>query len=131
MPAQTIIKLRRGTASQWDTADPILAPGEVGLETDTNRTKYGDGATAWTSLPYSVADASGVSSVDWVAVLNKPTEFTPEAHTHTLGEITDYEEPVTTVLSDTEPGSPVEGLRWLKTTTMQQYIYFDSVWVEI
>lgn len=131
MPAQTVIKLRRGTSSQWETANPILAAGEIGLETETNRTKYGDGATAWTSLPYSVADASGVSSVDWVAVLNKPTEFAPEAHTHLLEEITDYEPPISTVLSDTEPADPVEGLRWLKTTTMQQYIYFDSSWVEI
>lgn len=89
MPAQTVIKLRRGTASQWTTANPVLAAGEVGLETDTNRTKYGDGTTAWATLPYSVADASGTASVDWSAVLNKPTEFPPEAHTHVQADITD------------------------------------------
>ena len=89
MPAQTVIKLRRGTAAEWTSANPVLAAGEVGLETDTYKTKYGNGATAWTSLPYSVASSSGSTSVDWADVLNKPTEFTPEAHTHLLAEITD------------------------------------------
>jgi hypothetical protein len=89
MPAQTVIKLRRGTASQWTTANPVLAAGEIGLETNTNRTKYGDGVTAWSSLSYSVADASGTSSVDWSSVLNKPATFPPSAHTHLLVNITD------------------------------------------
>jgi len=89
MPAQTIIKLRRGTASQWTSADPVLAAGEIGLETNTNRTKYGDGTTTWSALPYSVADASGTSSVDWTAVLNKPATFPPSTHTHLLADVTD------------------------------------------
>ena len=91
MPAQTVIKLRRGTASQWTTANPVLSAGEIGLETDTLKTKYGNGTQNWADLAYSVADASGTSSVDWTSVLNKPTEFPPEAHTHVLADITDYE----------------------------------------
>jgi hypothetical protein len=47
MPAQTVIKLRRGTAAQWTSANPVLAAGEIGIETDTQRSKYGDGTTAW------------------------------------------------------------------------------------
>ncbi len=89
MPAQTIIKLRRGTAAQWAAANPTLAAGEIGLETDTNRTKYGNGTLAWSALSYSVADASGTSSVDWTSVLNKPTTFPPSAHTHVLADVTD------------------------------------------
>lgn len=88
MPAQTVIKIRRGTATQWTTANPVLAAGEIGLETNTNRTKYGDGTTAWSSLPYSVADASGTSSVDWSAVLNKPATFPPSSHTHAISDVT-------------------------------------------
>jgi hypothetical protein len=88
MPAQTVIKLRRGTASQWATANPVLGAGEIGLETNTNRTKYGDGSTAWSALPYSVADASGTSSVDWSAVLNKPSTFTPSTHSHPTSDVT-------------------------------------------
>lgn len=93
MPADVVIKLRRGTAAQWTSADPVLAAGEVGIETDTLRSKYGDGSTAWSSLSYTVADSSGTASVEWTAVLNKPTTFPPDAHTHVLADITDYLDP--------------------------------------
>ena len=89
MPAQTVIKLRRGTAAQWSSANPVLAAGEIGLETDTLRTKYGNGTSTWTALSYSVADASGTSSVDWTSVLNKPATFPPSTHTHLLADVTD------------------------------------------
>ena len=46
------IQFRRGTAAAWTTADPILAEGEMGIETDTNLFKIGDGLTAWTVLSY-------------------------------------------------------------------------------
>ena len=52
MPAQTIIKLRRDTASAWTSSNPVLASGEAGIETDTQKFKVGNGTTAWTSLPY-------------------------------------------------------------------------------
>lgn len=47
------IKLRRDTLANWATANPILALGEQGLETDTGRMKMGDGVTAWNNLDYS------------------------------------------------------------------------------
>lgn len=46
-------RIRRDTAANWASVNPVLALGEPGLETDTTRTKYGDGTTAWNSLPYS------------------------------------------------------------------------------
>ena len=56
------IQIRRGTASQWTSANPTLAEGELGLETDTARIKIGNGATAWNSLPYHVGDISAVTA---------------------------------------------------------------------
>lgn len=44
---------RRDTAANWTAANPTLASGEFGYETDTGKLKLGDGATAWNSLPYS------------------------------------------------------------------------------
>ena len=44
------IQLRRGTAAQWTAANPTLAEGEMGVETDTGQFKVGDGTTAWNSL---------------------------------------------------------------------------------
>lgn len=49
------ILLRRDLAANWTSADPVLAQGEPGFETDTAQIKIGDGTTAWTSLPYVVA----------------------------------------------------------------------------
>ena len=51
----SIIQLRRDTAANWTSNDPILAQGEIGYETDTNQYKIGDGSTAWSSLSYFAA----------------------------------------------------------------------------
>lgn len=51
MPIQ--IKWRRGTKAQWSAANPILAVGELVIETDTYQVKIGDGTTAYNSLPYA------------------------------------------------------------------------------
>lgn len=49
----TRIQVRRDTAANWTSSNPILAAGEMGYETDTNKLKVGDGSTTWTSLAYS------------------------------------------------------------------------------
>lgn len=48
----TRMQQRRGTASQWTTANPVLAAGEIGFETDTSKFKIGDGSSSWSTLPY-------------------------------------------------------------------------------
>jgi hypothetical protein len=45
---------RRGTSEQWTIANPTLAPGEIGFETDTNKFKMGDGVNQWADLSYFV-----------------------------------------------------------------------------
>jgi len=52
MPRKVEIQTRRGTAAEWTSVDPILASGELGFETDTNKFKIGDGSTVWSSLVY-------------------------------------------------------------------------------
>ena len=52
MAAKTVIKHRRDTAANWTSTNPVLAAGELGVETDTLKSKIGDGTTAWTSLAY-------------------------------------------------------------------------------
>lgn len=46
------LQFRRGTAAQWTAANPTLAVAEMGLETDTNLFKIGNGSTTWNSLAY-------------------------------------------------------------------------------
>jgi len=55
------IRPRRGTALQWETANPILVEGEIGIEvpnegvgTGEVKIKFGDGVKTWTDLPYAV-----------------------------------------------------------------------------
>jgi len=59
MAVVTQIQLRRGTAAQWVSANPVLAAGEQGYETDTGKLKIGNGSTAWNSLSYAITGAAG------------------------------------------------------------------------
>ena len=59
----TQIQLRRDTAANWVSVNPILAQGEPGVEIDTGKDKIGDGVSAWNSLAYSAAgNASTVTT---------------------------------------------------------------------
>jgi hypothetical protein len=57
------IQLRRGTAAEWTTANPILAQGEPGIESDTGKQKFGNGVTAWSGLPYASKGDQGIPGV--------------------------------------------------------------------
>jgi hypothetical protein len=46
------IQLRRDISVNWARANPVLADGEPGHETDTGRFKIGDGKKSWKDLPY-------------------------------------------------------------------------------
>jgi hypothetical protein len=67
----TQIKLRRDTAANWTSTNPVLSLGEPGIEIDTRKIKYGDGSTAWTLLAYSAGDANFSGS--YADLTNKPT----------------------------------------------------------
>lgn len=53
------IQVRRDVSSDWTAINPVLALGEPGLETDTLKLKFGDGVTAWNSLPYLTQGVKG------------------------------------------------------------------------
>ena len=55
----TRMQQRRGTAAQWTGANPTLAAGEIGYETDTGKFKIGNGSSAWSALNYYV-DANAI-----------------------------------------------------------------------
>lgn len=46
------IQLRRDTAANWTAVNPVLADGEIGLETDTDQFKIGTGILPWNTLAY-------------------------------------------------------------------------------
>jgi hypothetical protein len=57
------IQLRRDTASNWTTNNPTPAEGELCIEKDTIKIKFGDGVTDWNNLPYFGAGGSTPSSL--------------------------------------------------------------------
>lgn len=69
----TRMQQRRGTAQQWiDAAPVVLAPGEIGFETDSNQFKIGDGTTEWQALSYfKNLESLGGSLDDYVPLTEK------------------------------------------------------------
>jgi hypothetical protein len=74
----THINQRRDTAAGWAAANPVLQLGEVGWETNTRKSKLGDGSTPWNSLLYTVsdlvvtADDVGLGDADNTPDMDKP-----------------------------------------------------------
>ncbi len=48
--------IRNNTAANWTTNNPVLLAGEIGIEKDTRKFKFGDGVTAWNALSYASAN---------------------------------------------------------------------------
>lgn len=46
------IQSRRDTSANWASVDPILAEGEIGLDTTLDQMKIGNGVDVWSDLPF-------------------------------------------------------------------------------
>jgi hypothetical protein len=71
----TRMQQRRGTEAQWTSADPILASGEIGFESDTGQFKIGDGINHWSDLSYfkDLSDLGGTLD-DYVPLTQKGSD---------------------------------------------------------
>ncbi len=49
------IQIRNDTKNNWTTQNPVLLKGEMGVETDTRKFKFGDGVSDWKTLEYASA----------------------------------------------------------------------------
>lgn len=79
---------RRGTAAEWTSANPTLAAGEVGFETDTNRVKIGDGITPWNTLDYISGISPGEMSPFSVGGVLSATAYTMRLYVNEAQTIT-------------------------------------------
>lgn len=57
------IQLRNATAAEWVEKDPVLLKGEMGIESDTAKTKIGDGTSKWSTLKYSGVDEETIKGI--------------------------------------------------------------------
>ena len=57
------IQLRRDTAANWTSSNPVLRAGEFGIETDTLKFKIGNGSSTWTQIAnYANVTDAGLSN---------------------------------------------------------------------
>lgn len=58
------IKLRRDTSTNWQSINPVLLAGEIGIVTDSTpkKIKIGDGSKVWNSLDYAILSDNSVST---------------------------------------------------------------------
>lgn len=57
------IQLRNDTAENWNTKNPLLLKGEMGVEIDTGKTKIGNGTAHWEDLKYSGVDEDTIKGI--------------------------------------------------------------------
>ena len=69
------IQIRRDTASNWTSVNPVLADGEIGLERDTSQFKIGNGTAPWSSLPYGGIQGPAASYGNIIGTLADQTDL--------------------------------------------------------
>jgi len=86
--ANVTIQMRRDTAANWTSADPTLAAGEWGFETDTGLVKIGTGAIAWVSLGYvtnvNTLNATTITATAGAGFQNMVVQTTGTAASYSL-----------------------------------------------
>jgi hypothetical protein len=117
------IQLRNDTAVNWTASNPILAIGEIGIETDTDKFKIGNGSSAWDSLPYGgIQGPAGIDGQDGIdgepGVVAATLPITYNSETKTVGF--DNSEFSLEDINDVTITSPIEG---------QAITYDGSSWV--
>lgn len=108
----TRMQQRRGTASQWTIADPVLAAGEIGVESDTAKFKIGDGINTWSTLDYFSAtpDLTGYATEAYAdqaeadAISTAASDATTKANT-AESNANSYTDTAISNLVDSAPGT--------------------------
>jgi hypothetical protein len=107
MPANNIFQIRRGTSTQWNSTNPVLASGEPGYDLTNNIYKIGDGNSNWNSLK-SILDITGNANISGVLsaisgnfnsnlyINNIPVSVS--GHDHLSSNITDFNSSVSGLL---------------------------------
>ena len=85
MAVNTQLQVRRGSASQWTSANPTLAAGEFGFESDTGKFKIGTGSAVWTSLAYASLTSSDIPELSQDAIDSALTAGTGITKTYNDG----------------------------------------------
>jgi hypothetical protein len=88
------IQIRRGLSTDWSSVNPVLAAGELGIETDSLQIKVGDGTSHWSTLGYATvtpgnltdainAAITGTIDVNFATISDLDTAISQEASDRT------------------------------------------------
>lgn len=83
----TRIVLRNDLAKTWKEHNPILKKGEMGIETDTNMFKFGDGVKHWNDLAYAGKGEAELKIKSSQVIMDKNFVFTQPMGTVTQAKI--------------------------------------------
>lgn len=81
------IQLRRDTAANWTSLNPVLGDCEAGVERDTKKAKLGDGATAWNSLPYWNPSGTGGGGGAVASVFGRSGAVSAQSGDYTASQV--------------------------------------------
>ena len=111
------IQLRRDSNSNWSNTNPTLAEGEIGLDLDSGRFKFGNGLDDWNTLDYAL----GSDNNDGVLVQDG-SAGAPDPALYSEGQLwwnSDAEVGKLFVLYNDPSGgggSDAGGLKWIETS---------------
>lgn len=104
----TQIQIRRDTAANWTSTNPVLLLGELGIETDTGNVRRGDGTSTWTQLSdlYAISHApiTLTTATNLVAATHGNRQIIFNGANATL-----------TIQSDTLGGWATDAFVWIQT----------------
>jgi hypothetical protein len=80
-----MIQIRRDTAANWTSANPILAQGELGAETNTSKIKIGNGSSAWNALSYLIDAGDYLTASSTNTLTNKTIAYANNTLTGVVG----------------------------------------------
>jgi hypothetical protein len=74
------IQIRRDTTANWNSVNPILSQGELGLDTTLHKIKIGNGTSQWSNLSFFIGDtgATGLTGATGATGPQGPAGFTNE-----------------------------------------------------
>lgn len=102
MPANTIIRLRKGTSSEWANSISVLASGEPAYDLTNNILKIGDGSKTWSQLTNHNHTSSNITDFGSTFSGLLPSTIVYTSGTQTIGGVKTFSSGINiTGLSDT------------------------------
>lgn len=118
-------KLRMAPLAEWNTANPVLDPGALGIITDTDEIVIGDGKTAFSGLKRYL-NQSQIATTSTNGYMSSTDKTNLDNH---IADTTKHE---VWLSGDTasRPATPTIGQRYFDTTLGKPVWFNGTNWVD-